>query len=263
MHHLNNKTAILIFRRDEKNNVTARLGGEVVFRDYASEHIIHENEIWVCTIEKSAMASYAKPLQKLDASFLFELKQEQMDDLTSKIWEMNRSTLEPRLEEVYKEQMERRLATILAQNKEEYEKKNWELKETIRELEKTLEEDRGIIESLQSRLKGMEDAGISRQPSDTPVMTDMMGAFELAKVKVRRTGPDQISSDSFRSSRYFVHVSADSRLMVIRPHEAGNVVCVNNCIILAGLNVLSPYVEDGDMVSDYSTKFGGIGVLLR
>lgn len=263
LHYLNNKTAILIFRRDEKNNVTARSAGEVIFRDYNTEHIVHENEIWLCTIERASNASYAKPIQKIDASFLFELKRDQIDDLTAKIWELNRSTLEPRLEEMYKEQTERSIAKIAADNKEEYDKKNRELRETIQQLEKTLDEDRSIIESLQSRLKDMDNAGMNSIQSPSTLMTDAGGLFELAKVKVRRTGPDQIFSESFRCSRYFVHVSADSRLMVIRPHEAGNVICVNNTIVLAGLNVLSPFSQEEDMLSDYSVKFGGIGVLLK
>ena len=263
-HHLNNKTTILIFRRDERNHLVARASGEVIFVDRNSEHIIHDNEIWICTIEKSVNASYAKPLQQIDASFIFALKRDQIDELANIIWEKNQSTLEPRLEEKYRETMEITISKMAAESEEEFGKKKKELLEKIIELENTREEDKAIIESLQDRIKKAEE-GSSKiySETDSPSSSEItVDPFNIGKVHVRRIGPDQISSDQFKNSRYFVHVSADSRIMVLRPHESGNVVCVNKSISLAGLNIISPFNCVEDMMADYSTKFGGIRVLL-
>jgi hypothetical protein len=81
--------------------------------------------------------------------------------------------------------------------------------------------------------------------------------------KVRRIGPDQLQSDDFVARRYFVHVSADRNRMTIRPHEAGSVVCVNGCLSLSSLGLVSSYDGPTDLPAEYSPAYGGYLVCLK
>jgi len=90
----------------------------------------------------------------------------------------------------------------------------------------------------------------------------MESRLPMTAVSVRRDGPDSISSDSFDKSRYFVHLSADHRVIIVRPHNEGDVVCMDNTIVLAGLSLVSTFNGPYEMVSEYNYSYGGILIYL-
>ncbi|MBR2254879.1 MAG: hypothetical protein IJ856_03555, partial [Candidatus Methanomethylophilaceae archaeon] len=82
------------------------------------------------------------------------------------------------------------------------------------------------------------------------------------RFEVERIGPDTIRSPSFTDNRYFVHISPDYKLLVIRPNEDGNVYCLNKTIRLKDLGLVSGFTARKFLVAEYSPLYEGLLVRL-
>jgi hypothetical protein len=182
-----------------------------------------------------------------------------MDEIASSLWNSRRSSLEPLLEEKYHEETEKKLTKAIDDARAAYESKMAELNATIADLEHKNNENKQIISSLEERAK-TKPAVTGNVSGGINAMCDI--GF-CPNATVRRVGPDTISSEYFTKNRYFVHISADCRIMIIHPHEDGNVVCIENTIILDGLSSVSSFSEPYDMVSEYNPNYGGVQIYLR
>jgi hypothetical protein len=253
------KAAILTFV-EEGDKIKSTYNGAHVFRHRDSESTIKGGETWICSLDDKKTYFFAKGLQRVDSSFMFELKKDQVDEMASMTWEKYRHILEPGLEEKYKEVMLKNIAQAVEEKSQEYEDRIKTLNESIRLLEQKDTENTNIISSLHEKLNAAESG-----KKATPVTDDAYGIPEYrppVTAAVRRDAPDTISSESFNKSRYFVHLSADHRVIVIRAHEQGNVVCMNNTIILEGLSLISSFTKPYDMISEYDHARGGIRIHL-
>jgi hypothetical protein len=250
---------ILTFVREDSGRIKASHKGIVVFRHRDFEDIIMPGQTWICSLDKKATNYFAKGIVRVDSAFLFELKKDQIEEIASYLWEKQRHIIEPILDERYKDITNKKIAQVAEETGQKYETEMKQLKDTIHDLEKKDAENKNMISSLHEKLDAAK-----KDKSPKTGKTEIAGPAGIvtASVSVRRDGPDSISSDSFDKSRYSVHLSADHRIIIVRPHNEGSVVCLDNTIVLAGLSMISPFNGPRDMVSEYNHVYGGIQIYL-
>ena len=267
------------FDYDDRNNVSGTYRGKRVYRD--NNHILDMNpgEIWIVSLSLNPSTGqnyFAKPLQRIDGSFLYEMKKSEIDSMSAYLWENNRTILQPFLEEIYKDVVSEQIAKAVREQTESFEKTISDLNARIEELNRLREEDAKIIDSkekemevLRAKVLVMEnEPAEARKPVSKEAKADsaIPEGFEdvkPAKHSIVRTGPDTIRSDGFKKSRYFVHLSSDHKILLIRDDKNGNIVCIDNTLTLAGLNSVLPFNGECPMQSEYSGKYGGTVVFLK
>jgi len=253
------KSAIVAFDYDDRGNVSGRHKGMVVYRNKKYENEILPGETWICTLEQNpqtGMNYFAKPLKRIDASFMFELKRDQLSEVADCIWNKYRESIEPVMEERHGEKVKAEIINAVGETRSEYESRINEASAKVQELELKDIENRNIISSLQGKLSGAEQAGARGAPP--------LSAFGAhPDVSVRRVGPDTVASESFVSPRYSVYLSPDYRTLVLVPNTNGDVVCIDGMMTLEGLNAVSPFQDQYDMVCEYSSHYGGVMVHLK
>lgn len=253
-------TVILTFERDAKNNnIFSKYGGRIVFRHTNHEDRIFEGETWICSLSLKGNYYFAKGLQRLDGSFMLELKREQMEDIADAVWKGHKDKIEPILEEKYKEVMKKTVGEKVAEAVGEKDSEIRDLCIQIEELEQRDSENRQIIASLEEKVHAAE----SRECPDEPAVSMSASPFRIGRVSVERTGPDELRSEAFNRTRYFVHISSDYRILLIRPHDSGDVICIDNKIMLNGLSMALQFSGPTQMISEYSPEYGGILIHLR
>ncbi|MDR3282273.1 MAG: hypothetical protein LBS92_01510 [Candidatus Methanoplasma sp.] len=258
------KTAIVTFEYDDKrDNISGKYKGVPVFRHREYENTILAGETWICKLDGSHdNYHFATPVQKVDASFLFELKKDQIDEIAETVWKNHEGAIRPSLEERYHDMMIENVSKAVEDAKSGFKAEVDDLNAKIRTLEQRDAESKQIIASLEEKAKAVPVYPVKITPGGMPQM--LPSVQTLAPVSsVRRTSPDAMQSEFFTQSRYFIHVSADHRIIVIRPHAEGNVVCMDNTITLEGLSIISSFNEPYDMVSEYSSEYGGLLVHLK
>lgn len=256
------KTVILSFERDaDTNNIFSKHGGRIVYRHRNHEDRMFEGETWICSIELKNNYYFAKGLQRLDGSFMLELKRGQMEDIADAVWRKQKDKIEPILEEKYKEVMKKAVSEKIAEAVGKKEDEINDLNAQIEELEQRDTENRQIISSLEDKVRRAESMPIV--PQDAPVMPLSASPFRTGRTEVERIGPDELYSEDFNRTRYFVHISSDYRILLIRPHDSGDVICIDNRIVLNGLSMALQFSGPTQMISEYSPEYGGILIHLR
>ena len=270
------RSAVIRFDYDEKGFVSGVYQGKPVYRDSNHELDINPGDIWIVSLTMNYKTNnnyFAKPLQKVDGAFLYQMKKEQIDELSMHLWESNRMVLEPFLEERYKDVMSEQISKAVKAQTEELEKTVSDLQAQLAEQKKINEEDKSIIESNEEkiRLLSAKVLVMENEPGSTPAPRveakeeRHIQQFELSSVRkavVERSGPDMLRSEVFDKSRYYVNLSADHRIVLVRENKNGNVVCVDNTIMLDGLNTILPFEEECLMNCEYNNRYGGYVVYL-
>jgi hypothetical protein len=257
------KNVILSFREDENGKTMAWYKRIPVFRHKNSEKEISAGSTWICSLDMSKETYYfARGLQRVDASFMYELKRDQVEEIANIVWDRQKQVIEPILEDRYKGVMEERLRQAVSDTEGKYEEQLKLLRDSIHQLEQRDAENKKIIASLQEQ-KETAKRSEERIANETVLPINPADSLSLVKdTSVRREGPDTISSPFFSRSRYFVHLSADHRQLAIKQHESGNVICMDNTMVLAGLNLVSQYEGPCEMTSEYSPQYGGLKIYL-
>jgi len=273
-----NQAAVIRFDYDAKGNVSGMYRGKYVYRDGYHELDINPGEIWVVSLSLNPKTNnnyFAKPLMRIDGSFLYELKKDQIDSLAKHLWEDNKVILEPALEEKYKDVVNEQIAKAVKEQTEAVIQEKKALEDKIQELQRINKEDKEIIESkeeeinlLSAKVLVMKNEPDMVAPKPAPqAQPEPVGEFteqvKPPKNVIIRAGPDMLRSESFKKSRYFVHMSADHKSLLIRDDKNGNVVCMDNTILLAGLNTILPFTEECVLPSEYSSRYGGTIVALK
>lgn len=273
------KTAIVRFEKDEKGYVLGRVRGKVVFRDNSSNEI-QPGETWIVSLVENTGTGknyFAKPMMKLDSKFMFDLRKDQLDLVADHLWREQRGVLEPMFEERYRKTIEQRIADATEDAKRRMEERMAEMTSTIEDMKSRAEEDASVISSLEDRIEELnrmleaketelKDAKVKVGPVTTTTQNEdglEQRDFSGKGVEVVRTGPDSITSMSFKKARYFVNLSADHRFLLIRPDNTANVLCVDRTIVLAGLGEISPFEGEGPMPAEYSRRYEGYIVYLK
>lgn len=273
------KTAIVRFETDDRGTVLGRVNGKVVFRHSTSMEI-QSGETWIVNLVENPNSGknyFAKPVMKLDSKFMFDLRKDQLDLVADHLWREQRSVLEPMFEERYKETIEQRIADATEDVKRKMEERMTEMASAVEDMKTRSEEDASVISSLEDKIEELnrmlevketelKDAKVNVKAVTTTVQNgDVFEQrdFSGKEVEVVRTGPDSISSKSFKKARYFVNLSADHRFLLVRPDNTANVLCVDRTIVLAGLSEISPFEGEGPMPAEYSRRYEGYIVYLK
>ena len=265
MDRLKKVQVLSFFTSEESGTVMARLpGGGVVFRHKDGGMQINPGETWVCELLERGTTFFAIGMLKLDAKFFFDLRADQVDVLADLIWKDNQSILEPRFEEMYRKTLEETLNARLLESKRREDEALAKVEELRDEIEAISAKNNMVVTALERKLAELKESAM-RAPSPEPERSTVSGpqfSIEL-NPRIRRVGPDELYSEDFRHRNYFVHLSADQSMLTIRPHDRGNVVCLDNRITLSGLGLISPYGGPADMPAEYSPKYGGYVVYLK
>ncbi len=196
---------------------------------------------WICTLEKMKDVYRATPVRKLDASFFMELKREQKDEIIEALWDDHRDELLPELREYYSEILKADIEKAVDERTKTLGEEISRLKDEKSELQRTIDANEAIINSMQTIR--FDQTGVE----DMVPFNDVVSS----KLTVRRITADTISCPLFTSHKYFVHVSRNLKKMVIKPHDYGTVVCVNNTLLLSGLGTISTFTGEMEMTAEY------------
>lgn len=265
MDRLKKVQVLSFFTSDEEGTVMARLpGGGVVFRHKDGGMHINPGETWVCELLERGTTFFAIGMLKLDAKFFFDLRADQVDVLADIIWKDNQSILEPRFEEMYRKKLEEMLNERLQESKKREDEALATVDELKTEIEAIKTRNKMVVTALEKELAELKESAL-RAPLTEPERSNVSGSpfsIEL-NPRIRRVSPDELYSEDFRHRNYFVHLSADQSVLTIRPHDRGNIVCLDNRITLSGLGLISPYGGPADMPAEYNPKYGGYVVYLK
>ena len=259
--------AVIKFDTDKKGNVSGIYHGTIVFMNSASDETIQPGDIWICDLKRNPKLGsnnyFATPLRKVDASFIFEMKKEDLAEFAGMIWSKYREEIEPEMKDRYMDAVNAEITKAKEESRSEFETERVKMAAKIEELEQKDVENRKIINSLQNKISSADTAEKRTAVQGTAGAGTMQGMLPSSDVSVERTGPDTISSEFFDRSRYTVRLSADYRKMAVIPDDNGSVVCIDNEMTLAGLNMISPFTESGPMISEYSSAYGGVLIYLK
>lgn len=262
--NLYRRMTVLTFSSDTHGNVSSKYHGMIVYRDRGSEDTILPGETWIVSLTLNPATErnyFARAIKRLDASFMFELSKDQIDEIADCLWKTQRDKVEPVLLEKYadlhKEQVEKEVLERTSKMTAELESAN----ERADAMEHKSMEDERIIDSLNKKL-ALREAAAPQAGAAVRQAAPVAGIAD-EDVTVMRIGPDTLISDFFTGNRYSVHIAADMRVMIIVPDPDGNILCVDNTMTLAGLNAIVPYGGDEtEMMSKYSPEYGGLTVFL-
>ena len=265
MERLKKVQVLTFFSSSVDGNVMARLpGGGVVFRHKDGGRHIDAGETWVCELLERGTTFFAIGMLKLDAKSFFDLRSDQVDVLAGIVWKENQSILEPRLEEMYRKKLEDTLNERLLESKKREDEALTVIEEQKIEIEAINTRNKMVVAALEKELAELRESA-QHAPTlelDRPTVTASPFSIELDP-RIRRVGADELYSEGFHHRNYFVHLSADRSMLTIRPHDRGNVVCLDHRITLSGLGLISTYGGPADMPAEYNPKYGGYVVYLK
>ncbi len=252
--------------KQKKDKIIAKTTtGGIVFPHRDGGERINPGETWFVELEQHDTYYFARPIEKIDARFFFDLRVDQIDDIADIIFSKHKSIIEPTLEERIKEEiqqdLEKEYTTRLTKENEQYEIKIQTLQEELSTL--TTKHQR-TLKALEKTKKQKKETKPPQQ-NTTNISTTPLSSFpqQPIDIKIRRIEPDVLESKNFTKPHYFVHVSSDQTLMIIRPHKQGNILCTDNKITLKGLGLITEYGGPEDLICRYNSRYGGYEVNLR
>jgi len=248
------------------------VNGRIVFPDKRRlGATIKVGETYFCDLEEYRPADglpvyYANPVMRVDASYLFDLRADQIakivDALTatamSQLMDQARAQIRKQLEDQFKGEFE----SVVR----ERDAAKTEVDRLRVELEKR--EDANVtlrleVENLGQRVRDFEGKGKGSMTGQapgpapraewTPLQSQVIGI-----TSVHRPASEQLTSSFFRDGHYFVHVSPDRHLLMIHPHPEGNMPAVGERLTIPGLAVLRPFDSPEDLPASVDARTGGL-----
>ncbi len=244
------KSVILTFSLNEYNTLRSRYEGKNVYPRPGRNDITEGT--WICTLESDRDCYVAIPVCKIGPSFFMELKRSQKDEIITALWENHKDELIPNFNEVYAQEIESQIIAAVAEKTAELREEISILREDKAELQKLLIENGALLKIYE---------GVNAQNAEK--RTEVLEVEEKDSFDVLRTGPDEITSDLFTESKYFVHINDSMTSLIIRPHDSGRAICFGNKIILTGLHAVIPFTEEYVMDSSYDPDTGDIRIKLK
>ncbi len=285
---------LLTFTLDDKeSNIISYHKGTIVFISPKYPGKVNVGETWFCSLEKKTRSYHAVPMYKVTPTLLLNLDAELREGLIDSLWEKNRSMFESDFAQRYRDEIHTK---AVEEVRSEMQSIIDGLKSDVGNLQNQLEQNR--ILNMSSSVSGpsmielgsddalpTENARAPATPSvpieeiphipsipgiraSAPGMPEMRApgikSSEPRSVvyDVTRTAEETIYSESFTDPKYFVHISPDCRMLVIRPSSFGTALCFNKRIRLQGLGSLSPFTEKKKLMAEYSSRYEGMIVYL-
>ncbi len=240
---------------------------------------IKSGETWFCELEEyrpvtGAPVYYANPVAKVDASYLFDLRPDQVDKVLAALQLTSQSTLLDLARKRIQDELEKAAQSRVEAMQRERDAARSEadsLHAEVTRLSDSAGTLRREVEALRaappspappSRVEPSQEA-VSSAPSNGPPNWFTIGASSLSPLFIDRNSASRIRSEMFRDGRYFVHVSPDRRLLLVRSHPEGNLVATGNTLEVPGLDVLRPFDRPEQLPATLEARGGGLLLRLR
>ncbi len=287
---------------NKKTNVVSYVSGKITFVDTRFPGKVEVGDVWLCSVSQgnNGTVNYAMPIYKITATFLMNLDSNLREAVINSIWERNKGMFESDFAERYKDEIHRSateearaelgdiidelkgkvsyLENQLAQNRilaksqsvvSNSQPDMIELGSEIddsrcielgSEIAETVPEATVVRPSLPPKIPSTYRSGAPGIPEIRVV--DQKESAPPIVYEVQRIGEETLFSESFTDHKYFVHISPDAKILMIRPNEFGSALCINRRIRLKGLNKLSPFTEQKKLTAEYSDRYEGLMVYL-
>ena len=296
------KLHILTFGLDRNGTkIISQLNGRIIFVEKDFQYEVGIDETWICSLKEAYNCSYATPIIKLTLNDILNFNEQLRENVLSTLWKKYQNDLKTIFENRYKAELKNMIAEELKTDFEEKLERLTKEKDDIEnELRQTrfqletqrtaapvVEDDFIILGSndVVSKKEPVQSVQVQPTPVTTVVATEQVpmqvaSGIQSApgvprsipqikrvgpvaqKFEVERIGPDSLRSPSFTDNRYFVHISPDYKVLVIRPNEDGDVYCLNKVIRLKDLGLVSGYTAKKFLVAEYSELYEGMIVRL-
>jgi len=209
---------------------------------------------------------YANPIQRVDASFLFDLRPEQVAALVEVL---QRSASGPLLEQA-KAQMQKQMQDSVRPQLEavtvERDAAKAEAERQSGEMVKLREENASLRRQVDEMTKRTGGTASHVPPKSAPAAAEEyasptwlpLGPPARHVQAVRRISEEVLESSDFRDGHYFVHMSPDRRLLFIHMHPEGNLPAVAGKLTIPGLGVLRPFDHAEDLPARLDLRNGGV-----
>lgn len=265
---------ILTFQENRRGGdpVAHTPDGKTVFPDkFRGGDDIIPGDSWLCDVaSKGGSTFFAAPLKRIDTALLMDLAADQMDRLVEVALRDHREALAPLLDEAVDKQADevtRRRLAELQEAKETLEERLKDLEEQYDDAVQRVRHHEVEVRALRERLQDATDGQGAEADSEGPAQngspprewTGIPGptSFENGPVRVDRIGAEIVSSPAFVAERYYGHISPDRRRLFIKPHNNGNLPCVNGRIHIPGLERVVPFSGQARFVGSYDPRHGG------
>ncbi len=295
-----NQLYILTFRLDRNGTkVISQHNGCIIFvnRDFQFE--VSVGDTWICKLTPAQNCAYATPLIKITLNDVLNFNEQLRENVLRVLWQKHGSDLKVIFENRYKNEIQSKIAEEL---KTDYEEKINRISKEKEEIEDELHQTRFQLKSQETSspvdldefiFLGTDDIITKSDPNvnlpkssefksnvvaesnpirstdGSPAPVSQISAPQIKrtgavtqKYEVTRIGPDTISSPSFTDNKYFVHISPDYKLLLIRPDEDGDVYCINKTIRLKDLGLVSGFTNRKFLVAEYNEQYRGMLVRL-
>ncbi|MGN1044654.1 MAG: hypothetical protein ACI4Q9_01700 [Candidatus Methanomethylophilaceae archaeon] len=285
---------ILNFIAGNNGSPIAYIAKKVVLPEWSYAGMVEPGDIWFCVVKEKDTCYVAYPFKKVTAAIYSELDTESIRILVEALYNSNRQLMDQRMKELAMEEAITKVAEDMNKSlrgeidalKSEIDRLNNE-NSMLRSLSDcnasedhiilTSEETDPIPEVCEAEHVPVtvEAPNAEPAPAEVPVIPYIYNApapglpsmgvsepvrdSELTGYEVRLLPGYRIYSPSFTENRYFVHISYNKRYMLVRPHNKGSVICMNNHNYLI-ISDLRDIIKDGPAVlnAEYNRKYGGL-----
>jgi hypothetical protein len=254
-------TAVLVFGHNPKleGGVVATYRNKPVYKEKnKGENPIQPGEAWICTLNTRHASDgyyFASPLEKIDATYLHELKKDQIGEIAEYIFSHHRDSILPELEERFREINEKA-------NEKEVESRVKDYLEQIEGLKREIAEHQRAQLEYEQMIRALSDRGAQgrscAEGGPAPAFAERLDAGPA----VVRIGKSAIRSDLFGDGRYSVYSSSDRKRLLVRAGRDGNIYCVRNTLCIADLDAVSEFKGEAPLTSEYSEQYGGVVIYL-
>jgi hypothetical protein len=260
----------------------ARSGGDPVGRHPVNGRIVFPDkrrlgatikvgETYFCDLEEyqppeGLPVYYANPVMRVDATYLFDLRSDQIAKIVDALGGTAMSPLLDQARAQIKKQIEAQFKVEFETLARERDAAKSEIDRLRTELEKqqhaavTLKLE---VENLNQRARDFEGKGKTAEPLSTPGQANRQDWLPIQSQvigisSVYRPSSEQLTSSFFRDGHYFVHVSPDRHLLMIHPHPEGNMPAAGERLTIPGLSVLRPFDSPEDLPASIDARTGGL-----
>jgi len=250
------------------------LDGSIIFPDKKrGGDIIRAGDTYFCLLHEyvsptGSTVYYAEPVARVDATFLFDLRPDQVarmvDGLEATaqrtLLEQARAKIKKSVEEAVKGELDR-----LQKEREAAVDRSEGLEEDLARLRDERATLRMEVEGLEHRVSELEedtDRGVhevAEPPGEASDSWHMLGpAVGAGRPLVRRRTEEVLGSAMFRDGLHFVHVSPDRRLLRVYAHPEGNLPAVGGRLKVPGLGTIRPFAGEEELPARVDPSTGAI-----
>ena len=258
--------------------------GLIVFPDKRRQGgLIKVGETYFCEVREheSGFGStiyYADPVIRVDAGFLFDLRPDQVGKLVDALLEAAKEPLLEQARAQIRSQLEKAARTdleVLRRERDEaaaaLDGARAQLVQSQEEVARLRLESIGLAERVRelegaagsTAAAGARDGTAGSAPSapttgqEGATWTALGGPGPMA-LSIRRPSPEHLESTQLTYSRYFVHVSPDRRVLLVRPHPEGNLPAVGGRLTVPTLGMLRPFSGPEELAARADPRTGGL-----